>query len=160
MLLSHHQTWKQSKHGESIMPRMQVKYSSGGWKQNSDWMYTAKDRTNVLQPNSLLPLLPVSYVMKLSWQVTPWSIVTIARMGILSQESSPVPQFESINSLAVSILRGFRGGAHGKEPTCQCRKHKRHGFDPWVGKSPYRRKWQPTLVFLPGESHGQGNLAG
>ena len=32
---------------------------------------------------------------------------------------------------------------------------KRHGFDPWVGKTPWRRAWQPTLVFLPGESHGQ-----
>ena len=45
----------------------------------------------------------------------------------------------------------------GKEPTCQCR---RHGFDPWVGKIPWRRKWQPTPVFLPGESHGRRGLAG
>ena len=43
----------------------------------------------------------------------------------------------------------------GKEPACQCRSHKRHGFDPWVGKIPWRRAWQPTPVFLPGESHGQ-----
>ena len=33
-------------------------------------------------------------------------------------------------------------------------------FDPWVGKIPWRRKWQPTPVFLPGESHGQRSLAG
>ena len=33
-------------------------------------------------------------------------------------------------------------------------------FDPWVGKISWRRKWQPTPVFLPGESHGQGSLAG
>ena len=32
--------------------------------------------------------------------------------------------------------------------------------DPWVGKIPWRRKWQPTPVFLPGESHGQRSLAG
>ena len=32
---------------------------------------------------------------------------------------------------------------------------KRHGFDPWVEKSPWRRSWSPTPVFLPGESHGQ-----
>ena len=36
----------------------------------------------------------------------------------------------------------------------------RHGFDPWVGKIPWRRKWQPTPVFLPGESHGQRSLVG
>ena len=32
------------------------------------------------------------------------------------------------------------------------------GFDPWVGKMPWRRKWQPTPVFLPGEFHGQKSL--
>ena len=36
----------------------------------------------------------------------------------------------------------------------------RLGFDPWVGKIPWRRAWQPTPVFLPGESHGQRSLAG
>ena len=33
-------------------------------------------------------------------------------------------------------------------------------FDPWVGKSPWRREWQPTPVFLPGEFHGQRSLVG
>jgi len=43
-----------------------------------------------------------------------------------------------------------------KEPACQCRRRKRCRFDPWVRKIPWRRKWQPTPVFLePGESHGQ-----
>ena len=36
----------------------------------------------------------------------------------------------------------------------------RPGFDSWVGEIPWRRKWQPTLVFLPGESHGQRSLVG
>ena len=40
------------------------------------------------------------------------------------------------------------------------RKHKRHGFVPWVRKITWRRAWQPTPVFLPGESHGQRSLAG
>ena len=48
--------------------------------------------------------------------------------------------------------RGFPGGASGKELACQCRRHKRHGFDPWVGKIPLRKAWQPTPVLLPGES--------
>ena len=34
------------------------------------------------------------------------------------------------------------------------------GFDPWVRKIPWRRTWQPSQVFLPGESHGQGSLVG
>ena len=47
-----------------------------------------------------------------------------------------------------------------KKPTCHCKRHKRHGFDPWVRKIPRRREWQPTPVFLAGESHGQRSLAG
>ena len=48
----------------------------------------------------------------------------------------------------------------GKEATCQCKRHWRHKFDPWVRKLPWRRKWQPTPVFVPGESHEQRSLAG
>ena len=47
-----------------------------------------------------------------------------------------------------------------KEFACQCRSPRRYQWDPWVGKIPWRRKWQPTLVSLPGESHGQRSLAG
>ena len=36
----------------------------------------------------------------------------------------------------------------------------RHGFDPWVGKIPWRRAWKPISVSLPGESHGQRSLVG
>ena len=42
-----------------------------------------------------------------------------------------------------------------KSPQCE-----RPGFDPWVRKIPWRRKWQPTPIFLPGKSHGWRNLAG
>ena len=48
----------------------------------------------------------------------------------------------------------------GKEPACQCRRHKRCSFDIWVGKIPWRRAWQPTWIFLPGQSHGQWRLVG
>ena len=48
----------------------------------------------------------------------------------------------------------------GKESECQCRRHRKCEFDPWVGKIPWKRKWQPTPVFLPGKSHGQGSLMG
>ena len=44
----------------------------------------------------------------------------------------------------------------GKESTCNAGD----GFDPWVGKIPWRREWQPTSVYLPGEFHGQRSLAG
>ena len=47
----------------------------------------------------------------------------------------------------------------GKESACQCRRPRRCGFDSWVRKFPWRRKWQLTPVFLPEKSHGQRNLA-
>ena len=55
---------------------------------------------------------------------------------------------------------GFPAGARGKESSCQCRRCRGPVFHPWVGKIPWRRAWQPTPVFLPGESHGQRSLAG
>ena len=51
---------------------------------------------------------------------------------------------------------GFPGGASGKEPACQCRRPKRLGFDSWVGKIPWSRKWQPTPVFLLENSMDRG----
>ena len=47
-----------------------------------------------------------------------------------------------------------------KNPPAYAADAKRPRFDPWVGKIPWRRKWQPTLVFLLGKSHGQRRLAG
>ena len=56
--------------------------------------------------------------------------------------------------LHIHICTGFPGGSSGREPACQCRRQKRHGFHPW------RRVWQPTPEFLPGESHRQMSLVG
>ena len=58
------------------------------------------------------------------------------------------------------IYMGFPAGTSGKELTCKCRRHKRRRFSPWVRKIPWRRAWQPTLVLLPGKSHGQRSLVG
>ena len=73
--------------------------------------------------------------------------------------SSVVPFSSCPQSLLASALV-FPGGASGKEPACQCRRYKRSSFDPWVRKIPWRREWLPTQAFLPGEYHGQRNLAG
>ena len=49
-------------------------------------------------------------------------------------------------------LKGLPWWLNGKEPAWQCRRCK---FKPWLLKIPWRRKWQPTPVFLPRESRGQ-----
>ena len=53
------------------------------------------------------------------------------------------------------VIGGFPGGSDGKESACQCRRCE---FDPWVGMIP--REGNGTMLFLPGKSHGQKNLAG
>ena len=55
------------------------------------------------------------------------------------------------------LIQGFPSSSVVKNPPAQCL---RHGLSPWVGKIPWRRKWQPTPVSLPGKSHGQRRLAG
>ena len=47
-----------------------------------------------------------------------------------------------------------------KNLPAKCRRCKRHGIDPGIGKIPWRRKWQPIPVFLPGKSHGRRSLEG
>ena len=52
---------------------------------------------------------------------------------------------------------GFPCAAGGKEPICQCMRFE---FNPWAGKIPQSRAWQPTPALLPGEFHEQRSLAG
>ena len=52
---------------------------------------------------------------------------------------------------------GFPPSSVGKESACNAGDL---GFNSWVGKIPWRRKWQPTPVFLPGKPHGWRSLAG
>ena len=56
----------------------------------------------------------------------------------------------------VLYREGFPGGSDSKGSACNTGDT---GFDPWVRKIPWRRKWQLTPVFLPGESHGQRSLS-
>ena len=85
----------------------------------------------------------------LAWRI-PW---TEEPGGLQSMGSQRVGHDWATNT------RGFPGDTSGKEFLWQWRRCKRHGFSLWVRKIPWRRKWQPTPVFLPGKSHGQRSLA-
>ena len=76
-----------------------------------------------------------------------------------SEGNRPLSWLES-KYVVPSPSKGFPGGPRGKEPACQCRSCRRLRFNPWVGKIPWRRSWQPTPAFLPGESHGHKSLVG
>ena len=65
----------------------------------------------------------------------------------------------TVSFCAVGLPTTTRG-CRGKESTCQYRRWKRCGFDPWARKIPWSRKWQLSPVFFPGKFHGQRRLAG
>ena len=66
----------------------------------------------------------------------------------------PIQPFNAyvLVTVSKSYIKLCEQDRYGFIHACQCRRHKRHGFNPWVGKIPWRKKWQPTPVFLPGES--------
>ena len=66
-------------------------------------------------------------------------------------------QLSELSFLTCKIRIHWRSG---KESICQYRRGGRCGFNPWARKIPWRRKWQPAPIFLPGKSHGQRSLVG
>ena len=108
-------------------------------------------------------LLSMKFSRQEYWRGLPFpSPGDLPNSGI--EPGSPALQADSLlTELLLEIANlptGFPGGISGKEPVYQRRRLKRPAFDPYVGKIPWRRAWQPTPVFLPGESHGQRCLAG
>ena len=63
-----------------------------------------------------------------------------------------------LGCVCMCVCVWFSRWLSGKEAICHHRRHRRHGFNPWVRKIPWSRKWQPTPVFLPGKFHGQRSL--
>ena len=100
-----------------------------------------------------------------SSQVTERGRVSIDTKVMLMAHCTPSPLYKLLLWLLTNILWfsyyyhhfGLPRWCSSKESVCQCR---RHGFNPWVGKIPLGRKWQPTSVFLPGKSQGQRRLVG
>ena len=81
------------------------------------------------------------------------------QVGTLTLEAS-VFSLDCLGNYNMTMnVGGFLGGADGKEPAYQYRRQKRCTFDPWIGKIRWRRKWQPTPVFLLEKSHEQRSLA-
>ena len=79
--------------------------------------------------------------------------------GIQIKLLSVLGEIHDCTDSRVSAGLVFPDGSGGKE-SLQCRRHRRCEFDPWVGKLPWRGRWQLTPVFLPGKCQGQRSLVG
>ena len=107
-------------------------------------------------PSPRRPVLPITYQGAAgfdgSWQRFPLpgaiQLASMAVTGITWLRR----EVKSLLSRHVFPNKGFPGGASDKEAACQWRRLNRSGFDPWVEKILWRKAWQPTPVFLPGES--------
>ena len=76
--------------------------------------------------------------------------------SISAQDSIYYSPLQSGKLFLGPALTGVPGGSDSRV----CLQFGRAGFNPWVGKIPWRREWQPTPVLLPGKSHGWRSLAG
>ena len=97
-------------------------------------------------------------IAETGWDLRPFDACLNVNTHLPEQQNTRKLQGTKDN--CVCVHWGSPGSTNGKEPARQCqrRRCKRRKFDPWVEKIPWRKKWQPTPVFLPGEVHGQRRL--
>ena len=96
------------------------------------------------------PTLPYPLPKKLIPEPCSWEV----HLDVLSTSPvSPAVQPISFSTLSIRKWASLMAQSVVENPPAMQEMR----LDPWVGKSPWRRKWQPTPVFLPGESHGQRN---
>ena len=102
-----------------------------------------------------------------AFELWPWVDLVLLglRAGVISGKPliylfHLVQHFLNYFQWRIIPLWDFPGGASSKELACQCRRLNRQMFNPWIGKLPWRRAWQPTPLFLSGESLRQWSLVG
>ena len=123
-----------------------------------NWKLCAKDgRARV---SETMPLVYQTYIYRMRKRLLSYISQCYLFAGSSQSSLTYGHCLHNVPSLFTVTLSAFPGGASGEEPACQSRRHKRRGFNPWVGKIAWRRTWQPIPVFMPGESHRQRSLAG
>ena len=102
-------------------------------------------------------------VYNILWYQPEWAMTDIKKLIVIRIKPNTHITFHlflyiSLKSMRLMIFYiRYMMDFPGEESACQCRRHR---FNPWVGKIPWRRKWQLIPVFLPGKSHGQRSLVG
>ena len=80
-----------------------------------------------------------------SSQPRDWTCVSCIAGGFFTIWAAREAHIKPIKQLNLVLMKtlGFPGGTNGKEPTCQCRRHKRLRFNLWFGKIPWRKHGNP-----------------
>ena len=101
------------------------------------------------------------YFGTLGWSIMPHHGMDIWQTQPITMEAGHLGGQPKLEALCLSALAhccvlsrllwgdGTSLWLRSKETTCQCRRHESFRFNPWKGKMPWRRKWQPTPIFLP-----------
>ena len=149
-------SWGRMKHGDFLL-NLNTCVNNNNYRLL--WWLFSRDFTECCAHRSLL--IPKTTIKRLSFfEVN--HLAAFVRPSCPSQiNDQGFGRFCNLSLIAhLCLLLSFPGGTSSKELTVRCRRHKRCTFHPWVGKIPWRRKWQPTPIFLPGEPHGWRSLAG
>ena len=135
-----------------------IKHYQSKWKhkvrqKKKDTCYDKYMMSNLYKNFCILQLYRIHW-----WTLVVFLVASLERRIIFLLDK--VTGSYSVTGPKVTYNYTFNSGTSGKESACQCRRHKRQPLSPWVGKIPWRRKWQPTPVFLPRKIHGLRSLAG
>ena len=131
----------------------------------------AKGTSPVAQMVKRLPTTWETWVQSLGWEdrlekemethssILAWKIPWMEEPGRVQSVRGIAKSRTRLRDFTFTFMnaKGIPRWLSGKEPACQFRRYK---FSPWVRKIPWRRKWQPTAVFLPGKSKGQRSQVG
>ena len=123
-------------------------------EQVADWPLTPPPLSQLEAEQKASPspgglVFPVPQRWGRCWPLVP--VLLVARLGWVPHRLPPTFPLAPQCPVQTCGVVGHQATWRKNRPTMQ----ENHGFDPWVGKTLWRREWQPTPVFLPGESHGQ-----
>ena len=170
-LISHHQPEEFRKGRKETprvrpLPRIPLASIHLGWamrvppgKTELEWLARGHLETN---PITIKPKTASHGAEQFSWVPLPSCSPPGCPFPIksLALSAHVSPRTIHFRMLDKSTVSGPGRGPPFLQHVYQCRRHKRCWFNSWVRKIPWRRKWQPSPVFLPVESHGQRNLVG
>ena len=128
-------------------------FLSGAWTATAPF---PPHLTTEVQPFTRLPSLIISRTYKEFLQV----LHTCPAYTLPQVYPSILQSMISTRQSHLRLIKSFPSGTSGKETACQCRRHERLWFHPWVRKISWSRTWQPTPAFLLGKFHRRRRLVG